>query len=417
MRELNFPKGFLWGASTSAHQTEGDNRHSDWWAFEQAARVGECSGAACDSWNRWPADLDMAAELGLNTYRISIEWARIEPEPGRYDADALAHYVDVVHGIRARGMQCMVVLWHFTNPVWLGSGPGTWHDDDAPQAFERYARYVCGPLAPCVDWWATLNETNTYSSHGWLKGDWPPGRRHDWLGGFRVYEYLARAHRRAYAAIKEVAGPDTRVGLTHVMPWAHPAHKRGMCSGPMQAYWRWLAAHHFLDKVADRIDWLGVQYYYDSPCRALRLVDHDGSTPPRTDMGWRIAPEGLYHVVRDAHVRYGVPIIVTENGLADAGDAQRERFLLDHLAWLHKAIADGADVRGYLHWSMLDNYEWAEGFGPRFGLAHVDYSTFERTLRPSSGALGAIARANAVAAGAGMDLTYADGTGSLGPRE
>lgn len=417
MADLVFPEGFLWGASTSAYQTEGGNDRTDWWAFEQAGHAPFKSGRACDSWNRWREDLDLAAEMGLNTYRISLEWSRIEPEAGRFDPDALAHYVDVVRGIRERGMQSMVVLWHFTNPVWLGQGRGTWHEDYAPVAFERYARHVAAALGPHVDWWATLNETNTYSSHGWLAGDWPPGRKHDWPGGFRVYEYLARGHRRAYAAIKEEAGASARVGLTHVMPWAHPAEQYGWFSAGMQAYWRWLAAHHFLDKCRGSLDWLGVQYYYDSPCRAFRLVDDDGASVPRTDMGWRIAPEGLYHVVREAQARYGVPIIVTENGVADASDSQRARFLVDHLRWLGRAVAEGADVRGYLHWSMLDNFEWAEGFGPRFGLAEVDYETMARTLRPSARVYAEVARGNRIAEGLCEGLTYADGSPALGPED
>jgi beta-glucosidase/6-phospho-beta-glucosidase/beta-galactosidase len=230
----------------------------------------------------------------------------------------------------------------------------------------------------------------------------------------RVYEFMARGHNLAYSAIKEVVGVQARVGLTHVLPWIHPAERGAMFSAPLQAYWRWLVAEHFLAKVRDSLDWLGVQYYYDSPVRTFRLADEDGS-PPRTDMGWRISPEGLYHVVRDASARYRVPIIISENGLADVGDSQRARFLLDHLSWLHKAIEDGADVRGYLHWSMLDNFEWAAGFGPRFGLAEVDYDAFERTLRPSARVFGAIASANRIAEGTGAELTYNDGTPSLAP--
>ncbi len=413
--DLVFPEGFLWGAATSSYQIEGGETKTDWDSFAAAGRLLEPRGDACDSWNRWAEDLDLAAELGLNTYRISLEWARIEPEPGCFDDDALAHYLDVVRGIRERGMRSMVVLWHFTNPAWLGVSGRVWHSDAAASAFERYARHVAGPLAPHVDWWATLNEANTYSSHGWLEGDWPPGHRHDWPGGFRVYEYLSRAHNRAYAAIKHEAGESARVGLTHVMPWTHRAAVRGGFSAGMQAYWRWLGVHHFLDKCRGAMDWLGVQYYYDSPTRMLRLVDRDGSTPPRTDMGWRIAPEGLYHVVREASERYRVPIIVTENGLADAADTQRARFIVDHLRWLGRAIDDGAEVLGYLHWSMLDNYEWAFGYGPRFGLTEVDYATQRRTLRPSARLYGEIARTNRVAADAALGLAYADGTGPLGP--
>ncbi len=240
---------------------------------------------------------------------------------------------------------------------------GTWRDNATPAAFERYVRHVCGPLAPYVDWWATLNEANTYSSHGWLQGDWPPGHRHDWPGGVRVYEYMARGHRRAYSAIKEIVGPGARVGLTHVLPWIHPAEKGGRLLRASAGVLALARRRPLPVKVRGSLDWLGVQYYYDSPVRTFRLADEDGC-PPRTDMGWRITPEGLYHVVREAYARYRVPIIVTENGLADAADSQRARFILDHLAWLHQAMEEGADVRGYLHWSMLDNFEWAAGFGP-----------------------------------------------------
>lgn len=414
MPDLTFPDGFLWGASTSAYQIEGGNAGSDWWAFEQAGRVSEKAGAACDSYNRWREDLDLAAELGLGIFRISVEWSRIEPEPGRYDEAALAHYLDVVKGIRERGMQSMVVLWHFTNPLWLGRGRATWLDESSPHAFEAYTRRVAEVLGPHVDWWATLNEANTYVSHGWLHGDWPPGKPFRIRAGFRVYEYLARAHRLAYAALKDTLGPDSRVGLTHVMPWAHPAEKGGVLSGTMCRYWRWIMEHHFVDKVCDQLDWLGVQYYYDSPCQAFRLADEDGCVP-RTDMGWRIVPEGLYHVVREAARRYRVPVLVTENGLADAADAQRARFIIDHLAWLKRATDEGVDVRGYLYWSLLDNFEWAYGFGPRFGLAGVEYATCSRTLRPSASLYARIARENRIPEGLGEGLVYSDGTPSLAP--
>ena len=416
MDDVAFPTGFLWGASTSAYQIEGGNEHADWWEWEQAGHVAEKSGRATDSWNRWPLDLDLAASLGLGVYRISVEWSRVEPEPGRFDVSAIGRYVEMVRSIRERGMQCMVVLWHFTNPVWLAQGGEQWSDDRSPEAFERYVRRVVPELAPHVDWWATMNETNTYVDHGWMRGDWPPGRTGDWAGGVRAYEYLARGHRRASAAIHELAGPNARVGLTHVMPWAHPAANASVAlTAPHRTFFHWEAAHFFLDKVRHDLDWLGVQYYYDTPMNLRTQVDSDGGVP-RTDLGWRIYPEGLYHVVREAWRRYRVPILVTENGLADLGDTQRVRFILDHVAWLARAIDEGADVRGYLHWSLIDNFEWAFGFAPRFGLAEVDYATFARTPRPSAGLYSRIACENRLAAGMGGGATYANGVSSLGPK-
>ncbi len=415
MGDVTFPPGFLWGASTSAHQIEGGNEHSDWWAWEQAGHVAEKSGLAADSWNRWSSDLDLAASLNLGIYRFSIEWSRVEPEPGRFDESAIERYVQMARGVRARGMQCMVVLWHFTNPAWLADGGQPWHDDRSPEAFERYVRRVVPALAPYVDWWATMNEANTYVDHGWMRGDWPPGGSGEWAGAMRAYEYLARGHRRAYAAIRELAGDRACIGLTHVMPWAHPA--QGVSSAltaPHRTFFHWEAAHFFLDKVRGELDWLGVQYYFDTPMNARVQVDGDGDVP-RTDLGWRIYPEGMYGVVREAHRRYRVPILVTENGLADAADAQRGRFILDHLAWLARAIDEGCDVRGYLHWSLIDNFEWAHGFAPRFGLAEVDYQTFERTPRPSARLYAQIARGNRITEAMGDRLRYANGAGSLGP--
>jgi beta-glucosidase len=414
MTDIVFPDGFLWGASTSAYQIEGGNSHADWWAWEQAGRVAHKSGRASHSWNRWRDDLDLAASLGLSIYRISIEWSRVEPHPGEFDAAAIAQYAEMLAGIRARGMQSMVVLWHFTNPAWLSARPGAWQNESSAEAFERYVRRVVPQIGPHVDWWATMNETNTYVEHGWRNGQWPPGHKNDFLGGFRAYHYLARGHRRAAAAIRELAGPDARVGLTHVMPWAH-----GVADAPgaqLHAhYYNWAAAHHFLGKVADDLDWLGVQYYFDSPMTAFAHAD-SYEHPPLTDMGWRIWPEGMYNVVMEAWNRYHVPILVTENGLADATDAQRGRFILDHLGWLERAIAQGADVRGYLHWSLVDNFEWAFGFGPRFGLAALDYETFARTPRPSAELYARIARGNRITSAMGEGVTYANGASSLGPK-
>ncbi|HSK47328.1 MAG TPA: family 1 glycosylhydrolase [Coriobacteriia bacterium] len=414
MPDLVFPDGFLWGASTSSYQIEGGNAFADWHHWENAGRVPDRSGSAADSWNRFRQDVDLAVELGHSIYRISCEWSRIEPEPGVFDDAALARYADWLGYARGRGLQTMLVLWHFTNPAWL-SERGAWADRETPLRFEAFVRHVVPAVAPYVDWWATINEANTYANHGWLVGSWPPGRTNDFSGGFAVYRNLAEGHRRARSAIKEMLGDSTAVGLTHVVPWAHPAQKGGAFSLATQMYWNWLGAWNFLDRVRGEMDWLGVQYYYDSPCKTF-TYDLDDGSPPRTDMGWRICPEGLYRVVKACGDRYGVPMLVTENGLADASDSQRSRFIIDHLSWLHRAVDEGYDVRGYLHWSLLDNFEWAYGFEPRFGLVKVDYSTHAREIRPSGRLFARIAGQNRIEEGLGAELRYADGAASLAPK-
>ncbi len=413
MPDRTFPPGFLWGASTAAHQIEGGNILNDWWAWENEGRSHEPSGQACDSWNRWREDLDLACELGLSVFRISVEWARIEPTPGVYDQAALDHYAEVLGEARRRGLQTMVLLWHFTNPAWMTS-VNDWMWREAPQRFGAYATVVAERLGALVDHWATINEANTYVWRGYIVGTWPPGRRDAWLGAYLVYRGLAKGHAAARSAIKSVLGEDTVVGLTHVLAWPHAADEGGRFSVPMQAWWNWLSNDLFLDMVARDLDWLGVQYYHDSPTTTFAIDDEDGDWP-RTDLGWRIYPQGIYEVIMRAWRRYRLPMLVTENGLADAGDVQRGLFIVDHLAWVHRAIEDGADLRGYLHWSLIDNYEWAHGFWPRFGLAAVDYDTFERTLRPSSALYARVIAENALADGIGSGLTYANGMGSLGP--
>jgi beta-glucosidase len=393
MDPRTFPAGFLWGASTSSYQIEGGNESADWteWSRKTGLVV---AGDACDSWNRFRDDVDLAADLGLNAYRISIEWSRVEPHPGEFDESALEHYAKWLAYARARGLKTLLVLWHFTNPAWL-SEMGSWESPEAPKRFETYVRRVVGAVGEHVDFWATVNEANTFARHGWIVGIWPPGRKLDYPGGFRVYDHLAEGHRRARRVIKEVLGQDTPVGLTHVFPWIHRAGGVGWTAGPCMAYWNWLSNTRFLSRVEGEFDWLGVQYYGDVPCKTFGY-DLDDGDKPLTDMGWRIAPEGLYHVVLDAARTYGVPIIVTENGLADRSDSRRATFLLDHLSWLKRAIDEGADVRGYLHWSLLDNYEWIHGFEPRFGLCEVDYATQERRPRESARLFGRIARENAL---------------------
>ncbi len=318
--------------------------------------------------------------------KISVEWARIEPEPGVFAPAELAHYADVVRCARDNGISPYVTFHHFTSPAWLES-LGCWESAQTPELFERFVRLVAEELAPWVDTWITINEPMLVAAAGYVFGQWPPQRR-GLRRGLRVARNLVRAHRLAYDAIHDVVdvcrvGPAVNVTALKQPPEASLRDR--VLDGPLD----WLANYYFIDRVRDRSDFIGVQYYSRATVQQLLSGDPMAIPKgmrklPRTDMGWEIYPKGLYYTVRGMAKRCGLPIIVTENGIADAGDAKRAGFIRDHLVWLHRAMEEGADVRGYLHWALTDNFEWAEGFAPRFGLIGIDYDTLERTVRPSA---------------------------------
>lgn len=387
-RSVGFPSDFVWGSGISAHQVEGGNDRNDWWDFEQAGHVagGQASGRATDHYHRYAEDFALAADLGHQALKISIEWSRVEPERGVYDPAAIAHYVDVVRALRAVGITPYVVLHHFTNPRWLGEY-GWWTSPRAVEFFGAYVLEVVRALSPWVDHWITINEPMLLASAGYAFGVWPPQQR-GFRNGMRVARNLVHAHRVAYETIHEEGG-ICRVGpAVNVTAFKQPKHaslRDRLLGGPLD----WLANYYFIDRVRDRSDFIGVQYYSRATVQQL-LAGDPLAVPrgmrrlPRSDMGWEIYPKGLYYTVRDMHRRCGLPVIVTENGIADADDARRARFIRDHLVWLHRAMEEGADVRGYLHWALTDNFEWAEGFAPRFGLVGIDYDSLERTVRPSA---------------------------------
>lgn len=387
MAFLEFPKGFLWGAGTSAHQVEGGNRFNDWWAFEHQGGIanGEISGGAADAWHKFREDFELARQLGHTATKVSIEWSRIEREPGRYDEEAIGHYAEVLGAARDAGLETFVVLHHFTSPLWLAA-VGTWANLDAPRRFGEYAAVVAARLGGLADHWITVNEPMILAAFGYVGGRWPP-RGRGLLAGRRAAVNLMRAHRAAYDAIKR-ARPDADVGVAVNATTFVTSAERTLAERVARPALEWLANWWFLDRVRDSCDFIGLQYYSRITVRSV-LFGKPGYGPggedvPVSDLGWAIYPQGLHNCVRHASRRYRLPLYVTENGLADAADTRREAFIRDHLAQLHRAIREGADVRGYLHWSLTDNFEWLEGFGPRFGLVAVDYATQERHVRPSA---------------------------------
>ncbi|MGP3756029.1 glycoside hydrolase family 1 protein [Streptomyces sp. IBSNAI001] len=402
------PEGFLMGASTSAHQVEGNNVSSDWWAIENrpGTFVAERSGDAADSFHRWPEDMDLLAGLGFNAYRFSIEWARVEPERGQVSRAAVAHYRAMVRGALERGLTPVVTLHHFTSPRWF-SALGGWASPGSADLFASYARVATEILLPGVRHVATINEPNMIAlMHSLIRGagsaadgaDAPAGGERTGVtldpGSVEpdagVEQALIRAHRAATAVLK-AADPTLQVGWT-VANQAYQAEPGA--AEAMAAYAR--TREDVYLEAAREDDWIGVQAY------TRHRIGADGPLPvpegvPTTLTGWEVYPEALGEAVRHTAdvVGPGVPVLVTENGIATADDEQRIAYTTAALASLASALRDGIDVRGYLHWSALDNYEWGS-YRPTFGLIAVDAETFARTPKPSAAWLGSLARAGRI---------------------
>ncbi len=386
----DFPDGFLFGSSTAAHQVEGGNVNNDWWAWEHAPHTScvEPSGDAIDQWHRYPEDFALLAELGQNAHRLSLEWSRVEPAEGEFSAAALAHYRRVLGTLEQLGLTPFVTLHHFTLPRWLAE-QGGWL---APRAVDRFARYVeraAAALGDLMPFAGTINEPQVVALMGYREGWFPPGMRSP--GHFeRVTARLIDAHAAAVAAVKTGRG-DPQAGVCLQLPDFEPARPGDPACEAGFAELRRLMEDVYLEGLAG--DWVGVQYYTRQrvdPARAGGFAPApDGA--PLTQMGWEIHPEGLHRAITAA-ARTGLPVFVTENGIATADDDQRIAYLTSHLAEVARALRDGVDLRGYFHWSSFDNFEWAEGYRPTFGLIGIDRDDdLRRVVRPSAHVLRRIA--------------------------
>ncbi|TMC84995.1 MAG: glycoside hydrolase family 1 protein [Chloroflexi bacterium] len=399
---LRFPDGFLFGASISAHQTEGGNTNSDWWWWEhiESTPCREPSGDACDFYHRGPADVAMLADLGLNSFRFGIEWARIEPAEGEFSRAALAHYRGLLDACHERGVVPIVTFHHFTVPRWLHELGGFAYDR-FPSLFERYCDRAAAALGDRIGYACTINEPQGLGSSGWLLGINPPGHTDDRDGAQRAVDNLLEAHRRGAAAIRARAGVPT--GVTLALPDLQ--YEDGAQPGTSSLEIESKVSDWFLELAREsRDDFIGVQTYtrFRYGPEGARSPGHDWSDTTRelyetdetTQMGYEFYPQALGGAIRRANRSCpGVPILVTESGIATGNDEKRIAYIDRALREVTACLGDGIDVRGYMYWSLLDNFEWALGYGPTFGLVGVDRQTFARQPRPSASWLGAVARA------------------------
>ncbi|QIK71088.1 glycoside hydrolase family 1 protein [Propioniciclava coleopterorum] len=393
-----FPEGFLWGAATAPHQVEGNNLNSDFWANEARVPGMERSGDACDSYHRYAEDMDLLADAGFTAYRFGLEWARIEPEEGLLSRAELAHYRRMIDAALDRGLTPVVTLQHFTHPRWFAEAGG-WLAPDAVARFTRYVEAVC-PILDGVEWVVTMNEPNMLSMMAALQrdmlaqqasGQWQSptvdNARPAQLPApdVEIGERLVAAHHAARAVLR--ARTDAKVGWSV----ANRAFEARPGAEAKLAELSWVWEDLYLAGSAGD-DYVGVQSY------SSQWVGPDGvephpEHPDNTLVGTAYRPDALAMAIRHTHAVTGLPVLVTENGIATAEDDRRIAYTSDALRGVAAAVADGIDVRGYLHWSLLDNYEWGH-WRPTFGLVAVDRATFARTPKPSLAWLGSVARRN-----------------------
>jgi beta-glucosidase len=385
-----FPDGFLWGTATAAHQVEGGNWNNDWWAWEHAPNTPceEPSGDACDHWFRYPGDLDLLRELHFGAYRFSLEWSRIEPEKGEFSKAALDHYARVVAACRDRELLPVVTFHHFTTPRWAAADGG-WANAAIVDRFTRFVEVAGARLGDELGIACTINEPNIVTLMGYLMAMFPPGQTQDLDGYQRATESFVAAHRRAVEALRAAPG-DFPIGVTLAMgDWsAEPGFEHRINE--------FRAVHEDVYlRATDGDDFIGVQAYSRTRVGEAGVIGPEPGVEV-LPMGYEYWPHAAAAAVRHAHDVTGLPVYVTENGIGTDDDAQRIRYLRDSLVAIAQTIDEGVDVRGFFHWSLLDNFEWAFGFRMRFGIVGVDRPTQARTVKPSGRWLADVIRANEV---------------------
>jgi beta-glucosidase len=426
---IHFPEGFVWGTATASHQVEGRNTNNNWSVWEQMpGKIVDdgTAGLACDWWGgRWKEDMDRAVETGQNAHRFSVEWSRIQPAPDRWDENAIDFYREMARGMIERKITPMVTLHHFTDPLWMYEpsqdgnplSAGGWERDDAPELFVKFVQKIVGALKEYVNLWITINEPNIYLTGGWLGGAFPPGKN-DPKAAMKVATNLIKGHAAAYKIIHELQ-PDAQVGIAHhfrnfspARPWFLPdrilantifrSFNNGFVDPLATGKMHILNYRTQIPEAAGTQDFIGINYYSNDLAKFVldpkRLFMQLGFPPDvlLSPSGF-IAnlPEGMFGAIKWAR-QYGKPIYITENGVEDATDLFRPRYLIEHLFQVWRAVNFNWPVKGYFHWSLVDNFEWERAWTQRFGLWGLDITNQIRIRRRSVDLYAAICHENGI---------------------
>jgi beta-glucosidase len=389
-----FPNDFLWGVALSGHQTEGDNVNSDWYAWEKLKKFKNelFSGAACDFYHCYQEDVNLAKQLNLNAFRLGIEWSRIEPKQGEFDEKEIEHYKNVLLYLKKNNFKVFLTLWHFTLPQWLAE-LGGWQNRKSIYYFQRYVEKIAGSFSDLVDFWLTLNEPTMYTGAAYLTGVWPP-QKTSFSKTIKTFLNLVEAHKKTYRRIHQLI-KNAKVGIAQNIVYFHAP------LNPLDRQLSWIfnffynRLFHLLTKKSH--DFIGLNFYYAYLVSNLNVAKKIKRIMVRSflkkDLKVEIYPRGIFQAIK-MFQKYKLPIYITENGIDDATDNERKEFIEEHLKWLNYGIKNKIDVRGYLYWSLIDNFEWQEGFEPRYGLFEVDYRTQQRKIRPSAKFYSQIAKNN-----------------------
>lgn len=390
-----FPKNFLWGTATAAHQVEGNCKNNDFWEWEVDSKLVPDSKEATDQYNLYKSDFKLIKEvLHNNSYRLSIEWSRVMPEPGKINEEELKHYLDVFNELNKLKIEPLVTLHHFTNPIWF-SKLGGWENKKNIKYFEQFAATVVERFKGDVNKWVIINEPNVYTAMAYLRGFWPP-KKTKFRSAIKVYLNLVSAHKKTYKLIHKIS-PEAIVGsainMTHF--------KGGLIAKILTS----IVNYSFINLTKKYHDYIGINSYFYNPISLKKLFKLQKINKNNflnmiygrdLSMGTQAFPQTIYHNIISTHKKYNLPIIITENGIADKTDTIRPRYIKDTLIWLKQSINEEANVLGYYHWSLIDNIEWGLGKKARFGLIDVDYKNQKRTPKQSAYIYGEICKQNSV---------------------